>query len=80
MFLLFKAHVLRQAITNYHQDDEQHWVAELACGHHQHVRHRPPWERRDWVTSISGRKSMLGYMLYCKLCKLEMIDSRGGSD
>ncbi|WOT04587.1 DUF3565 domain-containing protein [Shewanella sp. DAU334] len=28
---------------NYHQDDEQHWVAELAGGHNLHVRHRPPW-------------------------------------
>ncbi|QQX79496.1 DUF3565 domain-containing protein [Shewanella sp. KX20019] len=61
-----------QAIINYHQDDEQHWVAELACGHKQHVRHRPPWEDRGWVTSTGGRKSMLGYKLTCKLCEFEM--------
>ncbi|MEZ9198219.1 DUF3565 domain-containing protein [Shewanella sp. 10N.286.54.B9] len=65
-----------QAIINYHLDDEQHWVAELVCGHNQHVRHRPPWERRDWVTSVRGRQSMLGYMLYCKQCELKVTESQ----
>ncbi|MET0349673.1 MAG: DUF3565 domain-containing protein, partial [Rhizobacter sp.] len=38
-----------QPITGFHQDDEQHWVAQLACGHNQHVRHDPPWQLRPWV-------------------------------
>lgn len=57
---------MQQAITGYHLDDEQHWVAELACGHFQHVRHLPPLVTRQWVTSSAGRDSMLGFQLECK--------------
>ena len=33
-------------IDGFHQDEEGHWVAELRCGHGQHVRHAPPfWQR-----------------------------------
>jgi hypothetical protein len=59
---------MQQAITGYHLDDEQHWVAELACGHYQHVRHQPPLVTRHWVTSSANRDSMLGFMLECKRC------------
>jgi hypothetical protein len=31
-------------ITGFHQDEEANWVAELSCGHQQHVRHRPPFK------------------------------------
>ena len=57
-----------QAIVGYHKDDENHWVAELACGHFQHVRHDPPFINRPWVVSKSGRDAMLGYQLGCKKC------------
>ena len=53
---------------DYHQDEEQHWVARLSCGHNQHVRHDPPWSNRDWVVSEEGRNSMLGYQLNCVKC------------
>ncbi|MES1945551.1 hypothetical protein PC39_15589 [Salinisphaera sp. PC39] len=59
---------MRQPIAGYHRDDEDHWVAELACGHNQHVRHDPPWVSRPWVTTAAGRESMLGYGLDCKKC------------
>ena len=59
--------VLRQ-ITGFHQDDEGHWVAELACGHQQHVRHNPPWTVRTWVTTLEGRNAALGQTLECRLC------------
>ncbi|MFZ1904661.1 MAG: DUF3565 domain-containing protein [Steroidobacteraceae bacterium] len=55
-------------ITGYHQDDEGHWVAELECGHQQHVRHIPPWVNRPWVASAEGRTAMLGAALDCKKC------------
>ena len=61
---------MQQAIVSYHKDDEDHWVANLSCGHSQHVRHRPPWEVRHWVTGQQGRDAMLGYNLHCKLCEL----------
>jgi len=59
---------MKQAICAYHQDDENHWVAELTCGHFQHVRHKPPFINRPWVICDSGRQSMLGHLLKCKKC------------
>ncbi|MDY6449519.1 DUF3565 domain-containing protein [Acinetobacter faecalis] len=61
-----------QAIIGFHLDDEQHYVAELACGHNQHVRHTPPWQNRAWVLTEDGRKEKLGMMLECKLCDDEL--------
>ncbi len=58
----------KQGMVGYHLDDEGHWVAELACGHFQHVRHEPPWMVRPWVLTEQGRESMLGYELDCKKC------------
>lgn len=59
---------MKQAITHFHTDDEQHWVADLACGHTQHVRHDPPWQSRPWVATEEGRASKIGSMLECKKC------------
>lgn len=59
---------MKQGITGYHRDKLDDWVAELACGHFQHVRHTPPWINRPWVVSEEGRKSMLGFELECKKC------------
>ncbi|MCE9685180.1 DUF3565 domain-containing protein [Shewanella sp. AS16] len=61
---------MQQAICGYHKDEEQHWVAELRCGHFQHVRHQPPWINRPWVVTAAGRTRMLGYLLECKKCDL----------
>ncbi len=59
---------MEQGIVGYHIDDEDHWVAELTCGHFQHVRHNPPLVSRPWVLTDAGRTSMLGYKLECKKC------------
>jgi hypothetical protein len=59
---------MEQSIVGYHIDDEDHWVAELTCGHFQHVRHNPPLVSRPWVLTDAGRTSMLGYKLECKKC------------
>ncbi len=59
---------MEQPITGYHLDEERHWVAELACGHFQHVRHDPPWIQRPWVVTASGRAAMLGTCLNCRKC------------
>ncbi|WP_438864851.1 DUF3565 domain-containing protein [Neptunicella sp.] len=59
---------MQQPIQGYHLDEEQHWVAELVCGHFQHVRHNPPWTNRPWVITEQGRQSMLGHQLNCKKC------------
>ena len=59
---------MQQKITGYHLDEEQHWVAELACGHNQHVRHNQQWVSRPWVTTPEGRARMLGHELSCRKC------------
>ncbi|KXZ73438.1 hypothetical protein AVENLUH5627_00594 [Acinetobacter venetianus] len=60
---------MQQAIVGFHLDDQNHWVADLACGHTQHVRHDPPWQNRPWVLTEQGRKEKLGVMLECKKCE-----------
>jgi hypothetical protein len=55
-------------IVGFHLDEAGDWVAELECGHGQHVRHRPPWINRPWVVTPAGRKAKLGATLPCKLC------------
>ncbi len=57
-----------RTIASFHQDELGDWVARLACGHHQHVRHDPPWTNRPWVTSPEGRASKLGEALACRKC------------
>ena len=59
---------MKQPIAGYHKDEHQDWVAELACGHFQHIRHDPPWTVRPWTTSEEGRNSMIGFKLDCKKC------------
>jgi hypothetical protein len=55
-------------IVGFHQDAEGHWVADLECGHGQHVRHDPPWMSRPWVLTPEGRNSRLGVVLNCVKC------------
>ena len=62
---------MQQAIVGFHLDKENHWVAELTCGHGQHVRHDPPWQNRPWVLTEQGRREKLGEMLECKKCEEE---------
>ncbi|MDZ7657718.1 DUF3565 domain-containing protein [Fodinibius sp.] len=59
---------MEQPIIGFHKDKENDWVAELQCGHNQHVRHNPPWMLRPWVTTEKGRESRLGKELNCKKC------------
>jgi len=59
---------MKQAITGYHKDEHEDWVAELACGHFQHVRNNPPFVNRPWVETLTGRDTMLGHHLHCKKC------------
>ncbi|MCP4417961.1 MAG: DUF3565 domain-containing protein [Chloroflexi bacterium] len=59
---------MKQPIINYHQDRIGDWVAELICGHTQHVRHDPPLINRPWVLSKAGRGQFIGFELDCKEC------------
>lgn len=57
-----------RAIIGFHRDELNDWVADLECGHSQHVRHQPPWQERPWTMTVDGRKSQLGQTLKCKKC------------
>lgn len=59
-----------QAMIGFHKDELGDWVAELACGHFQHVRHNPPFINRPWVVTEAGRLERLGDCLKCKKCDL----------
>ncbi len=58
-----------RAIVGFRQDEERHWVAELSCGHTQHVRHDPPLVERPWVLTPEGRATRLGEKLACAKCR-----------
>ena len=59
---------MKQRIVGFHRDEHGDWVADLECGHGQHVRHDPPWSERPWVVTPQGREQKLGDVLLCKKC------------
>jgi len=64
-----------RTISGFHQDDAGDWVAELSCLHGQHMRHRPPFEDRAWVTDAPTRAARIGSSIDCPLCdRAEMPD------
>ena len=64
---------MNRRIAGFHQDEERFWVAELECGHNQHIRHKPPMVHRPWVNDENGRKERLGTLLSCKACDSESL-------
>ncbi len=66
---------MQRAIVGFHQDERGDWVAELSCGHGQHVRHQPPFFLRAWTLTAEGRASHLGTELGCVRCdRFELPD------
>jgi tellurite methyltransferase len=59
---------MQRAITGFSADEEGDWVAELACLHGQHVRHRPPMWPNPWVEDDEARAARVGTTLDCPLC------------
>jgi hypothetical protein len=62
---------MERAIVAFRRDEHGDWIAELACGHSRHVRHRPPFELRPWVVDEEGRRARVGTLLDCGLCEQE---------
>lgn len=60
---------MKRKIIGFHQDEAGDWVADLECGHRQHVRHDPPWCHRPWVRTPEGRQEKLGASLECRECE-----------
>ncbi len=73
--------MVQRAIVGYESDEVGDWVALLACGHRQHVRHRPPWQERAWVLTAQGREDRVGSPLECSECdEKEDVDDAGTGD
>lgn len=64
-------------IVGFDQDAHGHWVAQLDCGHGQHVRHTPPWQDRAWTQSAEGRAARIGETLVCRKCLEEELGDEG---
>jgi hypothetical protein len=62
-------------IVDFRQDLNQEWIAELECGHRQHVRHDPPWQVYPWVLLEEGRSAHIGTPFFCRRCEGEHRDS-----
>ena len=60
-----------QRIIGFHQDLQHEWIAELECGHAQHVRHDPPWQVFPWILHEQGRAEHIGTPLFCRRCEGE---------
>lgn len=71
---------MNQKIAGFHQDEDHHWVADLVCGHTQHVRHDPPWQSRPWVVTPEGRAAKLGEVLNCRRCDEEIITAENSAE
>ena len=68
-------HIMQRTITSFGVDEPGEPMAQLDCGHAQHVRHEPPFRLRPWVLTAQGRASMLGTGLDCLRCtRLEWPD------
>jgi hypothetical protein len=59
---------VQRAIVGFHKDEEDHWAADLECGHSRHFRHQPPWQNRAWVLTEEGRAQFLGTKIECVKC------------
>ncbi len=62
---------VERTIVGFHCDDKGDYVAELSCGHGQHVRHQPPFQLRPWVIDAEERARRIGAVLECPLCDRE---------
>lgn len=62
-----------RAVVGFAEDEEGHWVAQLSCGHTQHVRHDPPWQDRSWVLDPASRDAHIGITLACVLCEMPAL-------
>jgi hypothetical protein len=60
-------------LLDFRQDDQDHWVALLSCGHTQHLRHQPPWQNRPWVIDQQQRHALLGQPFPCGWCAQDAI-------
>jgi tellurite methyltransferase len=60
---------MERRIVSFREDALAQWIAELSCGHAQHVRHEPPFTERPWTLTPEGRAARQGSPLDCARCE-----------
>ncbi|WP_191485660.1 DUF3565 domain-containing protein [Pseudomonas sp. FEN] len=65
-------------VIGFHQDQDGHWVAELSCGHTQHLRHQPPWQSRAWVLDPRQRAEKITQGFECGWCAQGSVNDNLG--
>jgi tellurite resistance-related uncharacterized protein len=60
---------MKRVIVDFFRDGAPDWVAQLDCGHLQHVGHSPPVVLRPWVETEQRRREKLGETLECPSCE-----------
>ncbi len=69
---------MERAVTGYQADENGDLVAELACGHDQHVQPQPLLQLRDRIAGPVRNAACLGALLDCPLRdRTEMPDAIG---
>lgn len=63
---------MKRKIVDFHLDEFNDWVADLDCGHGQHVRHNPPFTNRPWVIEADLRQQKVGIELNCLKCEQQV--------
>jgi len=64
---------MQRLMQGFHQDPLGDWVAELDCGHTQHLRHQPPLQLCPWVLVPEERAQRVGQQLECPLCERRVL-------
>ncbi|VII89485.1 hypothetical protein [Pseudomonas sp. FG-3G] len=54
-------------------------MAELSCGHTQHLRHLPPWQSRAWVLDPAQRIEKIGQSFDCGWCAQAPVSDNLGA-
>lgn len=67
---------MQTTIQAFHKDSASDWVAQLSCGHTQHMRHDPPWQNRAWVNDAEQRALRVGAAIDCPLCDMPELPPR----
>ncbi|WP_461481628.1 DUF3565 domain-containing protein [Porticoccus sp.] len=64
---------MKRAITGFHMDRFQEWVAELDCGHGLKMRHNPPYMECRWIGTGTGRQQHIGDSVECVDCDMPAL-------
>jgi tellurite resistance-related uncharacterized protein len=64
---------MKRAITGFHLDRFQEWVADLECGHGVTMKHNPPYQSCSWIGSAVRRNEHVGDLQECVTCDMPTL-------